>query len=164
MKNDLTFKRTSLSTSDDVENTLEYKVQSLLAENLPVQEGIADYISLSLSELAMQRLQLKAVKAEIAERDKALAEQEKRIKEGAAEFLIAQGADKIMGTVVSSITVSKGKAETNKLKFTLLVDKKAADAYLVDAGMAVFENIEVPATKPTIRVNKRKVHVPEVEE
>lgn len=163
MKNDLIFKRTSLSTSDDVDNTLNYKLQSLLSDNLPVQEGIADYIALSLDEISMQRLQLKAVKAEATERDKVLAEQERYVKEESAKFLIGQGADKLIGTVVSSITVSKGKKESTKKKFTLLVDKKESERYLIEAGLAVMEEVEVPATKATIRVNKRKTGTTTVE-
>jgi len=164
MKNDLTFKRTSLSTTDDVLNTLEYKMNSLQEQDLPIQEGLSDYIGLSLDEIEAQLQQLKAVKQEVSEREKVLKSHSQQIKEDGAKFLDQYGIEKMEGNIISSITITKGKPETSKVKFKLLVDKKASETYLVDGGLAVFESVEVPATKDVIRVNKRKVIVPEIED
>ena len=143
-------------------NTLEYKMASLQEQNLPIQEGLSDYIGLSLDEIEAQLLQLKQLKQDVAEREKTLKLQASDIKEQAAKFLEKYGIEKMAGNIVSSVTITKGKPESTKTKFKLLVDKKAMEAFLVDSGLAVYETVEVPATKDTLRVNKRKVHTPEI--
>lgn len=164
MKNELATKHTSLSTSTDVLETINWKLQRVQDEGLPIQESIADYIGLSLDEIEAQLSQLKAVKSEVTAREKALKEQITRIKTGAAEFLEKFGVDRLEGNIVSSVTLSRGKAAAAKKKFTLLVPKAQSEQYLIDAGLAALEEIETAPTPDTIRINKRKVLPVEVED
>ena len=161
---ELTLKRTSLSTTTDVVETLSWKLKSLQEDNKPVQEALADYIGLSITELDGQLSYIKEVKAEIASREKAIKEQKEAILEGAAKFLLDTGIDRLSGVAVSSITITKEKPASTKEKYTLLVDKKEAEQYLIDAGLAVMETVEVPETKAKVRVNKRKIALAEVVE
>ena len=164
MQNDLTTKKTSLSTTTDVVETLKWKRERLIEDSKPVQEGLADYIGMTTESIDSQLGYLKEVKAEIAQREKALKEQKEAILEGSAVFLTDAGVDRLDGTLISSVTVTKEKPATTKEKYTLLVDKKEAEQYLVDAGLAVMETVEVPATKAKVRVNKRKIALTEVVE
>ena len=163
MKNDLTFKRTTLSTTDDVVNTLEYKMNSLQEQNLPLQEGLSDYIGLSLDEIEAQLLQLKAVKQEVSEREKSLKSHSKQIKEEGAKFLENYGIEKMEGNIVSSITITKGKPTSIKQKFVTELSKKEIEELIITSGFGYYEDIEVPETVDMLRVNKRKVIIPEVE-
>ena len=162
--NNLTLKPTSLSKSVDVLSTLTYKLNALTEDGKDLQSGIADYVGRGLGEVENKLDYLKEVKAEIASEEKRLKEQKQAILEGTAQFVESFGIERLEGTLVSSITITKGKPANTKTKFTLLADKKACDAYLVDAGMAVMEEVEVPATKDKARVNRRKIAVGEIEE
>ncbi len=164
MKNDLTFKRTSLSTTDDVLNTLEYKMNSLQEQNLPLQEGLSDYIGLSLNEIEAQLLQLKSVKQEVSEREKTLKSHATQIKEDGAEFLKQYGIEKISGNIVSSITITKGKPVGIKHVFKTGLSKKDIETIIIDAGLGYMEATETPATKDSLRINKRKIAQAEIEE
>ncbi len=164
MKNDLTFRRTSLSTSADVVNTLEFKMESLQEQGLLVQEGIADYIGLSLNEIDAQLLQLKSVKQEVSEREKALKSQSTLIKEDGVLFLEKFGTEKLEGNIVSSVTIAKGKKASTKQEFKVLCTKEEMQNFLIDKGLGIMIDKEVPATKSKLRVNKRKIALAEVED
>jgi len=156
-------KATSLETTIDIQETLEWKINSLIEQDKNVSNGLADYFGIGLGNLDAQLLQLDEVTKEIKSRKEAIKAQITAIKEDGAYFLESQGIDKLEGVLTSSVTITKGKSETSKVKFKLLVDKKASEAYLVDGGLAVFESIEIPATKDMLRVNKRKIITPEIE-
>ena len=47
-------------------------MESLQEQNLAIQEGLSDYIGLSLDEIEAQLLQLKQLKQDVAEREKTL--------------------------------------------------------------------------------------------
>lgn len=157
-------KASSLETSPNVVETLNWKINSLIEQDKNVSNGLADYFGLGLGNLEGQLDQLKQLEADIKERKKSLNEQIKTIKTDGAVFLESQGIDRLDGVLTSSVTINRGKPEGTKLVFKLLVDKKAMEAYLVDAGLAVYESVETPATKDTIKVNKRKVALAEVVE
>jgi len=161
--NDLTTKHTTLSTTNDVAETLKFKLERLKEEEKDTQGGLADYIGLSIDELDAQLEYLKETKAMISKREKDLKEQKEAILEGSAQFLLEAGAERLSGIFVSSVTVTKGKEATTKKKFKIIEDKKEVEKYLISAGLAVMEEVEVPATKAKVRVNKRKIIVPEVE-
>ena len=164
MKNNLSLKRTSLSTSLDVRSTLEWKMQTLNEAELDVQGGLADYIGLSLDEIETQKLNLKAVKAEVGLREKDLTAQSENIKAGAVEFMEQYGIEKLEGNIVSSVTVSKGKDATTKKKFVTELTKKQIEEMVIEAGFGFYEDVEVPATESKVRVNKRKIALAEVVE
>ena len=156
-------KATSLETSTDINSTLEWKINSLIEQDKNISNGLADYFGIGLGNLDSQLAQLDEVTKEINSRKKDLKAQITAIKQEGAYFLESQGIDKLEGVLTSSVTITKGKAESTKTVFKLLVDKKASEAFLVDSGLAVYESVEVPATKDSLRVNKRKIALAEVE-
>lgn len=162
MKNDLTTKRTSLSHSIDVRSTLEWKMQSLQENDLPVQEGIADYIGLALDEIALKENQLKQVKQEIAERQKELSEQKESIKSGSVSFFEQYGIEKLEGNIISSITIIKAKDAGTKKVFKTELSKKEIEDFLIESGLGFYEEEPTEATSASIRVNKRKIALSEV--
>jgi len=156
-------KPTSLETSKDIKECLEWKINSLIEQDKNVSNGLADYFGIGLDNLDAQLKQLDEVTKEINSRKSDLKAQITAIKQEGALFLESQGIDKLEGVLTSSVTITKGKPETSKVKFKLLVDKKASEAYLVDGGLAVYESVEVSATKDMLRINKRKIALAEVE-
>lgn len=155
-------KPTSLETSLNVKETLNWKIAQLTEEDRNISNGLADYIYLGVNNLEQQLEQLKQLESDIKERKTALSEQIKAIKQDGATFLIENGIDRLDGVLASSVTVTKGKEESITTKFKLLVKKKESEQFLVDAGLAVYESVEVPATKDTLRINKRKIALSEV--
>ena len=150
-------KKTSLSKTNDVVDTLNFKMMSLQEQNADVQTRLADYIYRGVSEVDNDLLQLKSLKDEIKERETFLKAQKQSILEGSASFLISNCLDRLDGNLVSSVTVTHGKDETVKQVFTLLVTKKESEEFLINAGLAVMADKEVPKTHNTVRINKRKV-------
>jgi len=163
MKNDLTFHRTTLSTTNDVINTLEYKMKSLETDGLPIKEGLADYMALSLDEIESQLQQLKAVKSEVADREKALKTQSEYIKVECVKFLENYGIEKLEGNIVSSVSIQKGKDAGTKKVFHTDLSKKEIEELVVNAGLGYYEPVETEATEPKLKVNKRRVITPEIE-
>lgn len=157
-------KPTSLETTPNVKETLNWKITSLTEQDKNISNGLADYLYLGVNNLEQQLEQLKQLESDIKERKTALSEQITAIKHDGAIFLLENGIERLDGVLASSVTVAKGKPESSKVKFKLLTDKKASEAYLVDAGLAVYESVDVPATKDTLRINKRKIALSEVEE
>ncbi len=164
MKNDLTTHRTSLSHTNDIIGTLEWKIKVLTDSELPVQEGLADYIGLSIEEIEMQERQLKELKAQLSAREKELKEQKQNILQDGAKFFEQYGIDRMDGNMVSSVTITKGKDATTKQKFVTNLTSKEKEALIYDAGFGHYEDVEVEALKPRLKINKRKIIVPEVEE
>jgi hypothetical protein len=160
--NDLTTKRTSLSTSTNVVDTLNWKRKQLIEDDKMVAEGLSDYVGLSVNEITSQIDYLKEAKAEITKREKQLKEQKEAILEGTAYFMQDAGIDRLEGIFVSSITLTKAKDDTTKEVFKLIVPKKESEQFLLDAGLAVMEKVEVPATKTKAKINNRKIVVGEV--
>ena len=155
-------KATSLETSTDINSTLAWKINSLIEQDKNISNGLADYFGIGLWNLDSQLAQLDEVTKEINARKKDLKAQITAIKQEGAYFLESQGIDKLEGVLTSSITITKGKPESTKTVFKLLVDKKASEAFLVDSGLAVYESVEVASTKDSLRVNKRKLALSEV--
>ena len=116
-----------------------------------------------MDELEAQLAQLKAVKSEIADREKTIKSQKEAILEDAARFITDMGIDRLDGTIVSSVTVTEAKEPTVGQKLELTVSKKEADEFLLNAGLAVMVDIEKKGSPAKVRINKRKVIVPEVE-
>ena len=131
--NDLMSKTTSLESSEDIQDTLEWKIESIKEKDLPVESTLTDYISLAVDNLQAQLLQLKAVKEEIKIRENDLKTQEKKIKEeGALFFKEHLGVDKLEGNIVSSVTVTKAREEKVEL-----IEKEGKDV-LIELGSCIF--------------------------
>ena len=155
-------KATSLETSPNIKETLQWKIAKLTEDDKNISNGLADYIYLADYNLQMQIDQLKQLKEDIKERESSIKHQIDAIKSEGAKFLLENGIDKLEGVLASSVTVTKGKPAGSKKVFKLLVDKSESEMYLVDAGLAVYESVDTPAKNDTIRINKRKIALSEV--
>lgn len=157
-------KPTSLETTADVKECLSWKITRLTEEGKNVSTGLADYLYLGVDNLEKQLSQLKELEAEIKARKSAINGQITAIKTEGALFLKDNGIEKLEGVLTSSVTVTKEKPAGAKKRLTLLVPKAESEKFLVESGLAVYESVEVPPTPSMIKINKRRVHVPEVED
>lgn len=167
---DLVFKHTTLESSDNVGDCLSWKLESIKENNLPVDTGLADYIAFGVDNLDSQLLQLKAVKAEIAQREKALKSQIESIKVDGAVFLLENGLDKLDGVICSSVTITKAKEEkieeitTKEVSF--LITDAEIEELLIGLGKAemvtVYKEKVTKAQPAKLRINKRKSHIGEL--
>ena len=170
-KNELVFKHSSLETAQNVGETLSWEVESLREQNLPIDTSLADYIAFSVDNLDSQLSQLKAVKAEIAQREKDLKSQIEHIKVDGAIFLTDNGLDRLNGVICSSVTVSEGKeaktTETEVKELVINISEAEVEELLIGIGKAEFVTKTIEKTSNAIpsklKINRRKVIVPEVE-
>lgn len=170
-KNDLITKHASLETSGDVVDTLFWKLQNLKEAGLPVDTSLADYIAFSSDNLEAQLAQLKAVKQEVAQREKAIKIQLDRIKEDGATFLLDNGLDRLDGVICSSVTVTKAKESvttiTESKEFVMNISQAELEELLIGLGKAEIKTVKTEKTSNNIpaklKINKRKVITPEVE-
>lgn len=166
--NELKGYHTSLAKTDNVKDTLSWKLESIREDGLPTDTGLADYIALSLDEIAANLAQLKSVKQEVALRENQLKSQSKRILEEGAVFIEEFGVDRLDGNICSSVTITKAKPARTKTKkvFELYTDKADMENFLIESGLAgwEYEEEEVDEVPAKLRVNRRKIIVPEVEE
>lgn len=158
-------KETSLEIqSQDTKETLNWKLEQLTNNNLPVEQGMADYIYFGVSNIDAKIKQLKAYKDEILKEVKNLEEYKSTVSEDIAEWIQNQGIDKLNGLECSSITINKGseeKEETSEsVKFVLDVDNERMEKFLVENGLAHYEKVTTTkvtlATKDKIRINTKR--------
>lgn len=170
-KNELIFKHASLETSVDVVDTLEWKLHSLEEAGLPIDTSLADYIAFSCDNLEGQLEQLKAVKKELADREKSIKAQLGRIKEDGATFLLENGLERLDGVICSSVTVTKARESatttTESREFVMNISQAELEELLIGLGKAEIKTVvsekmsnAIPAK---LKINKRKVITPEVE-
>lgn len=168
----LPIKHTNLETTQDVKDTLEWKIQEIEKKGLPIDSGLADYIAFSIDNLENQLLQLKLIKNEVADREKAIKSQIEAIKVDGAAFLLGNGLEKLEGVICSSVTVTQGKESeiipTTETKFVMSITQTELEELLIGLGKAEYKEVitekitnEIPAK---IRVNKRKVLIGQIED
>ena len=158
-------KETSLEIqSQDTKETLNWKLEQLTKNNLPVEQGMADYIYFGVSNIDAKIKQLKAYKDEILKEVKNLEAYKSTVSEEIAEWIQGQGVDRLEGLEVSSITINQGseeKEETSEsVKFVLDVDNDRMEKFLVENGLAHYEKVTTTkvtlATKDKIRINTKR--------
>ena len=158
-------KETSLEMqSQDTKETLNWKLGQLTSNNLPVEQGMADYIYFGVSNIDAKIKQLKAYKDEILKEVKNLETYKSTASEEIAEWIQDQGVDKLNGLECSSITISKGSEEIEEtietVKFVLDVDNDRMEKYLVENSLAHYEKIATTkvtlASKDKIRINSKR--------
>ena len=165
-------KHSNLETTADVKDTLEWKIQTIEDAKLPVDSGLADYIAFSLDNLENQLLQLKSIKTEVSDREKAIKSQIEAIKVDSATFLLEAGLEKIEGVICSSVSVSKGKESeiipTIEKQFIMNISQAELEELLIGLGKAEYREVTIEKVTneipPKIRVNKEKVLVGEIDE
>jgi len=175
MKNDLVFKHTSLETSEDVGECLSWKIEAIKADNLPIDTSLADYIAFANDNLEAQLAQLKAVKGEIGQREKALKSQIEHIKVDGATFLLENGLERLEGVICSSVTVTEAKSSktitTETKEFVMNISQAELEELLIGLGKGEMKTITTEkitnALPAKIRINRRKqrkILIPEVTE
>ena len=158
-------KETSLEIqSQDTKETLNWKLEQLTNNNLPVEQGMADYIYFGVSNIDAKIKQLKAYKDEILKEVKNLEAYKSTVIEEIAEWIQYQGVDRLEGLEVSSITINQGSEEKEEIsesvKFVLDIDNKTMEEHLVSLGYAHYEKVTTTkvtlATKDKIRINSKR--------
>lgn len=155
---------TNLSKTTDVQETLKWKVATLEEAKEPIQKRLTDYIGLAVKEVKSEQAYLKEAIKEIKARLKYFEEKEKTILEDGASFLIDYGITRMDGNIISSITIAEGKKAGTGKKFVRDCTTKEAEELLFNLGEGHYEDVEVPATKDKIKVNKRKTGTATIEE
>jgi len=169
---ELTKKQTSLEKPDQtVKDVLDWKSKSLQDNKLPVESGLADYISFAVSNIDEEIQQLSNYKDMITNQIKAIKEHKNLVQEECAEWFRDNGIDKLKGISCSSITINKGKEETSKLtseikhfikddEYEIELTFDMAIDLLVGKGIAYPKIIDgivpVPKTKDKIKINAKR--------
>ena len=169
MKNDLTItKHSSLETNSDVIDVLNWKLEALKKEERPLEEGIADYIGFTLDNLKQSIASKKFYIEELRKLIKMDDVQTENIKTKGAKFLEQMGVEKLQGHIVSSVSITKGKAHSTKKKQVLkyLVPKEEIEELLITLGKAEYETVESTsdAVPRKLKVIARRVKNVEVAE
>ena len=158
-------KETSLEIqSQDTKETLNWKLEQLTNNNLPVEQGMADYIYFGVSNIDAKIKQLKAYKDEILKEVRNLEAYKSTVSEEIVEWIQEQGIDKLNGLECSSITINQGSEEKEEtiesVKFVLDVPEAHYQEFLVENGLAHYEKVTTTkvtlATKDKIRINSKR--------
>lgn len=167
-------KKTSLEKSLDIKDTLEWKTKTIEDSGLPMESGIADYISFAVDNLESELKYIETIQDQMSEKKNSIKEQIKSIKIEGAKFLIESGIDKIEGTICSSITITSEKqevtTETTKKVFNALISNAEIAELLIGLGKAEMRTQVTSKTSDFIpaklRINKhqkKKEEIIEVE-
>lgn len=158
-------KETSLEMqSQDTKETLNWKLEQLTNNNLPVEQGMADYIYFGVSNIDAKIKQLKAYKDEILKEVKNLKTYKSTVSKEIAEWIQEQGIDKLNGLECSSITINNGNKETEEniitKKFITHLTQDEIYNVINEQGLGhwvVNQEVKVSlATKDTIRINSKR--------
>jgi dihydroneopterin aldolase len=158
-------KKTSLQTiGTDIKETMEWKLKQLESKNLPVEQGLADYIYLGMSGIDNEIEQLLNYQITIDDKINELKANKQATSEKLAEWIELQGLDKLNGISVSSITINKGKESVTTVKKIeeLKLNKSLEDChkFLIENGLAELVEKEKEsvskATNTTIKINKKR--------
>jgi len=171
MKNELVFKHPSLETSEEIQDTRNWKIEAIKVAKLPIDTSLADYIAFATDNLEAQLSQLKVVKSEIGQREKALKSQIEHIKTDGATFLLENGLGRLDGVICSSITVTEAKppktVTTETEEFVMNITQAELEELLIGLGKGEMKTVVTEKTtnaQPAkIRINRRKIHTPEIE-
>ena len=158
-------KQTALESIDaDVKAILNWKLEQLTNENLPVESGIADYVHFGMSNIDSKIEQLKNYKKAIEKEINEIESFKATTSENISEWMYEQGIDKLNGLECSSITINKGCEQSEEIKsykvFITELTKEQIEELVIENGFGYYETTEKveikPATKDKIRINSRR--------
>ena len=136
---------------EEIPAILDAKIEEYKEKNLPVEQGLSDYIARSMQNIDSEIEKLKNYKKLIDERIKEFQVKKSEISEKIANYLENNlGVDKLKGLEVSSITV-KPESERDVKKFVL----DASRDELIEKGLAHYE-ITKTINPKQIKINKRR--------
>jgi len=160
-------KKTSLQkVESDVKETLDWKLTQLQEKNLPVEQGLADYIYLGMQGIDTDIEQLNNYITTIKDKVNELKANKEDTSHKIAVWLQDTGLDKINGISVSSITINKGKdsvtTTTTVKEFKTDLPQEQINDLISENNLGDWVDVEKETkSKPTIdkiKVNKlRKV-------
>lgn len=151
----------AVNSIEEIAPVLDYKLEQKGAS------GVADYISLSVSNLEDAKSRLAELEKEIKQRKSDIDSQIEIIKIGSAAWLEDAGVDKLSGDIVSSITVSKRKDSIelvvtdeesliNAGYFKMSLDKTAVKNAILEGVELEGAHIETTIMQDTLRINRKK--------
>jgi hypothetical protein len=157
-------KKTSLEKSDNIEDTLKWKLKTIGEKNLPTESGIADYIALGIKNLEKEVEYIKSIEADYKKEREVIVKQIEAIKIDGAKFFQDAGIVKIEGVICSSITLTKQKVSETIEKvekvFTPLITSIEIEELLLGLGKAEMKKVTTSKTSNAIpaklAINKRK--------
>ena len=140
-------KTTSLAKVDtSVSDVLNWKLEEIRNKNLPIEQGLADYISLSVNSIDEKIKQLDSYKNDIVKAIGEMKAHKDNVSTECAEWLNNQGIDKLNGFSCSSITITKEKEaeEVKVIEKVLILDEsqETINDFLVEEGYAHYETKE----------------------
>lgn len=157
-------KPTSLESSDNIADTLTWKIKRIEDDGLPIESGLADYVALAIGSLESRIDYIKMAQAQIAAEKKAIESQIKKIKNDGAAFFQDNGIEKVEGVFCSSVSVvserlAKETTVTGKV-FTPLIAPSEIEELLIGLGKAEMKTITTTKTSnhipAALRITKRK--------
>jgi len=157
-------KKTSLESTENVKDTLEWKLQSIKVANLPTETALADYIAFSIDNLNNKISYIQVAKKEFEDEIKEVNNQIEYIKTEGAKFLQDAGIERLEGIICSSVTITKGRqeeeTETKKAVFTPLISEAEIEEFLIKQGKAEMRVVtETKITKfiaPKLKINSKR--------
>ena len=119
-----------------------------------------DQLALEFQKMDDEIEKLKEYEKAIKEKIKALEANKLKTSIECAEYFESMGITKLDGVGVSSITLNKPIKEevVIKKKFISILDKKGQEEFLIEQGMARYDEVEeLKESKPsTLRINKKR--------
>lgn len=166
-------KKTSLQqVGTDIKETLDWKLKQLKDKNLPIEEGLADYIYLGMNGIDSDIEQLDNYMKVLKDKQAELKANKQATSEKVADWLLDAGLDKINGISVSSITINKAteSKESSKERITFKIlgsdkiynnsDMSFLVEDLIEEGTLIrlvgFDKVVSKATNNTIKINKKR--------
>ena len=158
-------KKTSLEQSEDVIDTLEWKIKTIEESKLPIESGLADYIALAVDNLDNELKYISSIEKQISDKKKWLKNQIEKIKIDGAKYISSLGIEKLEGVICSSVTISNEKPakeeEVITKEFNLLISEAEMQELLIGLGKAEMKKVTITKTTNYIpaklRINKPKV-------
>ncbi len=172
---------TSLEGTDDVVDTLEWKVTSLIEKKLPTDIALSDYLIRAVKNLEGRKALSQYEKAECAENIKEIDAQLELIKVKSAQYLIDNGLinpesdsakDRKIdsSTKGNSVSITKAKEASETItevkEFRMLISEAELEELLIGLGKGEMQTVKkskvTNASPAKLRVNAKKVHETEV--
>ena len=162
--------QTALEGNDSISDALDWKLQQIQNSDLPMEQGLADYIALGVGNIEEKINELKNYKKMIDSEIRQLNDHKSTVSVECAKWIQSQGLDKLNGVAVSSVTITKGTAEKKIKKANLthytyngfhydgykeLLKKLEKDEVVIFQYGKDIEEIK-PATEDKIRINKKR--------
>lgn len=166
---------TSLERTEDVVDTLEWKVSSLIEKKLPTDIALSDYLIRAVRNLEGKKALAKMEKEECAANIKEIDAQLELIKVKSAQYLIDNGLidpesesakDRKIesSTKGNSVSITKAKeateTETEEKEFVMLITQAELEELLIGLGKGEIRTVKKTKTTNALpaklRVNAKK--------